>query len=90
MKHEKDWIEWTSPEPLPTQGTTIKSSSLGICLVTETKIENVGGKGTRRFLKVAFVPVVSAASALGSIKSDAKAAAARRNGCRPKKSRGAK
>lgn len=85
MKHEKDWIEWTSPEDFPTQGLTINSRSLGICVVTETKIEKMRGECTRRFIKVAFAPVVSAAAALGSIKSDAKAAAARRNGCQPKK-----
>lgn len=85
MKHEKDWIEWSSREPFPAQGTTINSRDLGICVVTETKITE-----SRRFIKVAFAPVVSAAAALGSIKSAAKAAASRRNGCRPKKSRGSK
>jgi hypothetical protein len=80
MKHEKDWIEWSAREPFPAQGTTINSRDLGICVVTETKITE-----GRRFIKVAFAPVVSAAAALGSIKSDAKAAAARRNGRQPKK-----
>lgn len=79
-KHEKDWIEWSSPEVFPTQGTTINSRSLGICVVTETKIAD-----GRKFLKVAYAPVASAAGALGSITSTRKTAQNRINGSQPKK-----
>lgn len=88
MKHEKDWIEWTSPEPIPTCGTSIDASTLGMCHVIETMISNERGEGSRRFVKVAFFPIISAAVALGSIKSAKKTKSSRRNGKlggRPKK-----
>ena len=87
MKHEKDWIEWTSPEDFPTCGTTISAAKLGICNVIETKIMQEHD-ATRRFVKVAFFPVVSAAATLGSIKSTKKAAQSRINGCKPKRKKG--